>query len=115
MIYKPEGTGSRKVFRSLVVAAASFDDVVAITGYTIMKSFAIQSNDHNNLGWTIMHGPTDVALGIIVGSFAGYVILGATAIWNKPWKRSLLTFELGMAMMFLGRKYDFSGARPWRR
>ena len=103
------GYGVAKGIPSLVVAAASFDDVVAITGYTIMKSFAIQSNDHNNLGWTIMHGPTDVALGIIVGSFAGYVILGATAIWNKPWKRSLLTFELGMAMMFLGRKYDFSG------
>jgi NhaP-type Na+/H+ or K+/H+ antiporter len=103
------GYGVAKGIPSLVVAAASFDDVVAITGYTIMKSFAIQSDDHNNLGWTIMHGPTDVALGIVVGSFAGYVILGATAIWNKPWKRSLLTFELGMAMMFLGRKYDFSG------
>ena len=103
------GYGVAKGIPSLVVAAASFDDVVAITGYTIMKAIAIRSGDNHNLGWTIMHGPTDVALGILVGSFAGYVILGATAIWNKPWKRSLLTFELGMAMMFLGRKYDFSG------
>ena len=103
------GYGVAKGIPSLIVAAASFDDVVAITGYTIMKSFAIPSDEHNNLAWTIMHGPTDVILGICAGSFAGYILLGATAIWNKPWKRSLLTFELGMAMMFLGRKYELSG------
>merc|ERR1719428_2324675 len=42
--------GVRKGIPSLVVAAASFDDVVAISGYSLCIGFAI-STGHSNLLW----------------------------------------------------------------
>ena len=100
------GYGVAKGIPSLVVAAASFDDVVAITGYTIFKSFALGS--HGNMAWTILHGPVDVLAGLIFGTIAG-AICGATKVWNEPWKRSSMVFMLGMFMMFMGRSYGFNG------
>jgi len=100
------GFGVAKGIPSLVVAAASFDDVVAITGYTIFKSFALGS--HGNMAWTVLHGPVDVLAGLIFGTLAG-IICGVTTVWNEPWKRSSMVFVLGMFMMFMGRSYGFNG------
>jgi NhaP-type Na+/H+ or K+/H+ antiporter len=100
------GYGVAKGIPSLVVAAASFDDVVAITGYTIFKSFALGSKGH--MAWTILHGPVDVLAGLCVGTLGG-VICGMTKIWNERWKRSSMVMILGLFTMFLGRHYGFNG------
>jgi Kef-type K+ transport system membrane component KefB len=100
------GYGVAKGIPSLVVAAASFDDVVAITGYTIFKSFALGSKGH--MAWTILHGPVDVLAGLCVGTLGG-VICGMTKIWNERWKRSSMVLMLGLFTMFLGRHYGFNG------
>ena len=100
------GYGVTKGIPSLVVAAASFDDVVAITGYTIFKSFAL--GGHGNMAWTVLHGPVDVLTGLVVGSLGG-ILCGMTLILNEPWKRSSMIFVLGNFFMFMGRQYNFSG------
>lgn len=100
------GYGVAKGIPSLVVAAASFDDVVAITGYTVFKSFAL--GGHGNMAWTVLHGPVDVITGLVAGA-AGGAMLGMTIVLNERWKRSAMTFMLGMFFMFIGREYHFSG------
>ena len=102
------GYGVTKGIPSLVVAAASFDDVVAITGYTIFKSFALGASHGGNMAWTVMHGPTDVVMGLIAGSCGG-VLCGLTVLWDTRWKRSSMVFMLGMFFMFIGRSYGFNG------
>ena len=76
---------------SLVVAAASFDDVVAISGYTIFKSFALSAG-HGGVAWTIMHGPVDMIAGVTMGMLAG-VIASATAFWQGLVAYIMDTFE----------------------
>lgn len=51
---------------SLVVAAASFDDLVAITLYTIFISLAVTKSD-GNLAWSIASGPLNVVFGLALG------------------------------------------------
>ena len=89
------GFGVAKGIPSLVVAAASFDDVVAISGYTIFKSFALSAG-HGGLAWTIMHGPVDMVTGIVAGAAAG-VLASMTAIWDTRWGRVQVEFSLPIA------------------
>jgi NhaP-type Na+/H+ or K+/H+ antiporter len=101
------GFGVEKGIPSLVVAAASFDDVVAITGYTICKSIALSASGGVS-AWAILHGPVDVVAGVSAGCLGG-LICGCTAIWGKKWQRSSAVFGMGLTLMFLGRKYGFNG------
>mmetsp|Transcript_37353 Transcript_37353/g.92365 ORF Transcript_37353/g.92365 Transcript_37353/m.92365 type:complete len:750 (-) Transcript_37353:101-2350(-) len=101
------GYGIFKGIPSLVVAAASFDDVVAISGYTICKSFALSSGN-GSLAWTIMHGPVDMLSGLLAGALAGS-LASMTALWDTPAKRSAVIFLLGLLIMFAGKYVHFGG------
>mmetsp|Transcript_18971 Transcript_18971/g.39509 ORF Transcript_18971/g.39509 Transcript_18971/m.39509 type:complete len:682 (-) Transcript_18971:73-2118(-) len=106
------GYGVHKGIPSLVVAAASFDDVVAISGFSIAISFAIPHNDSDeghSMFMTLMHGPLEIILGVILGMVGGH-ILAMTKVWNMRWKRTAITFGLGMAFMFGMLDLGFSGA-----
>merc|ERR1719454_2152078 len=54
--------GVRKGIPSLVVAAASFDDVVAISGFSLCIGFAVGKGD---LVSQVTHGPIEIVLGIV--------------------------------------------------
>jgi NhaP-type Na+/H+ or K+/H+ antiporter len=101
-----EGFGVFKGIPSLVVAAASFDDVVAITGYTIFKSFALGGG--GSMAATVLHGPAEVIGGCLAGGVAG-LLCGCTRLWNKRWKRSAVVMTLGLFMMFLARYVESGG------
>jgi len=104
------GYGITKGIPSLVVAAASFDDVVAISGFSIAVSFAIPSHgEDHSMAMTLLHGPLEIVFGVILG-FTGGAILSATRIWNKRWKRSAVVMGLGMLFMFGMLRQGFSGA-----
>jgi len=101
------GYGVAKGIPSLVVAAASFDDVVAISGFSIFIGLAIPTG--GNLAWEIAHGPLNLVFGVIGGVTCG-VICSFTGLWNDRKKRTAVVFFLGMIMMFLGHHYHFTGA-----
>lgn len=53
-----QGLGSAKGIPSTVVIAASFDDIIAITGFSIFINIAIATGD--NAAWLIASGPLQV-------------------------------------------------------
>eukprot|EP00919_Chromeraceae_sp_WS-2016_P024790 GHVR01058586.1.p1 GENE.GHVR01058586.1~~GHVR01058586.1.p1 ORF type:complete len:595 (+),score=140.75 GHVR01058586.1:170-1954(+) len=79
------GYGVDQGIPSLVVAAASFDDVLAITGYSVAIGLALGEGE---LYLNILHGPITVIGGIILG-FCVAAILSITKIWNTPLKKAL--------------------------
>lgn len=95
--------GTDEGIPSTVVIAASFDDVIAITGYAIFSTIAIQPDSSvdssRNPGWTIASGPVQVVFGFVGGVIAGYII-GATRIWNTALKRFAALFGAGLLLMF---------------
>lgn len=98
--------GTRKGVPSLVVAAASFDDVVAISGFSLCIGFAIGSGD---LASQLLHGPLEVILGVGSG-FVGAYFCALTTFWDSPVKRAILVTGLGAAYMFVFKELHFAGA-----
>jgi len=94
---------------SLVVAAASFDDVVAISGFSIAFSFAVPSHESHSTVMTLLHGPLEIIFGVLLGFSGGYLI-SFTRIWNKRWKRTAVVLGLGLMMMFGMLRLGYSGA-----
>lgn len=76
-----------------VVAAASFDDMIAITGYTIFIDIAVRPPSGNHV-WQIMHGPVSVVLGILGGLLAAF-LCSFTKLWNNNVKRCCVVVLAG--------------------
>eukprot|EP00927_Polykrikos_kofoidii_P047827 TRINITY_DN4210_c0_g1_i1.p1 TRINITY_DN4210_c0_g1~~TRINITY_DN4210_c0_g1_i1.p1 ORF type:complete len:509 (-),score=71.10 TRINITY_DN4210_c0_g1_i1:563-2089(-) len=102
------GYGTAKGIPSLVVAAASFDDVVAITGYSLAIGFAIQ-HEGANLLWEAMHGPINVALGMVLGIIGG-VFISRHVFWDNSFLRTAVTGLVGLTFAFFCDRIHFTGA-----
>ena len=91
-----------------MVAAASFDDVVAISGFSMCIGVAIGAQ--GPLWQSALHGPISVALGLASGALAG-CLAGLTALWNSQAKRSaaLLLSAAALAFFFTHTPFAIFG------
>jgi solute carrier family 9B (sodium/hydrogen exchanger), member 1/2 len=103
-----KGFGIAKGIPSLVVAAASFDDVVAISGYSIAIGFAIQSKGADST-MSALEGPLNIVAGVIVGILGG-IICGFTRLFNTKGKRVAVCLFMGFFLMFMALHFHFHGA-----
>lgn len=83
---------------ALVVAAASFDDLVAITFYTIFASVSIRGGNHGDVAWQIAEGPVQLVFGVVGGLLAG-LLASWTKVWDTRWKRAGLVFCLCASLL----------------
>ncbi|ESO89178.1 hypothetical protein LOTGIDRAFT_210172 [Lottia gigantea] len=105
------GYGVDKGIPTLVIAAASVDDVLAITGFGVLIGIAFSSG---NLVWTLFKGPLEALIGICYGVIAGIIL------WFIPQKSSknlhLLRCTLlmvgGLFVLFGSRAAGYAGAGP---
>lgn len=98
------GWGVAKGIPSTVVAAASFDDMVAITGYSLFSNLAIRNPD-TSLVWQLLHGPLDILFGLTAG-LVGAMFCSCTRLWNTKLKLVLVVFFTAQGLLFF--LYDFS-------
>ena len=101
------GFGIAKGIPSLVVAAASFDDVVAISGYSICIGIAISTGHDSTM--SALEGPINIVAGIVVGIIGG-VICSFTKLFNTDMKRTIVTMFMGFFFMYLATHLHFHGA-----
>jgi len=100
------GYGVAKGIPSLVVAAASFDDVVAISGFSMCIGLAV---GHGSILQNAFHGPIELGLGLLTGTVCGY-IAAATEIWDVKWKRLSIILLLGFALTFSFKSLNYTAA-----
>eukprot|EP00882_Tetradesmus_deserticola_P034074 GHRQ01038981.1.p1 GENE.GHRQ01038981.1~~GHRQ01038981.1.p1 ORF type:complete len:499 (+),score=175.50 GHRQ01038981.1:208-1704(+) len=98
-----QGLGANKGIPSTVVIAASFDDIIAITGFSIFVNIAIATGD--SAAWQIASGPLQVLFGIAGGVIAG-VALGCTRVFNNKYKRLIGIYGAALLIMFFLEHYD---------
>jgi solute carrier family 9B (sodium/hydrogen exchanger), member 1/2 len=133
------GYGVRKGIPSIVVAAASFDDVLAIPSQVrpqMMECLEAQYNacrlnvrwlksvtsgagyalcigiavpSGHSLAMDLSHGPISIAGGLVAGTLAG-LVLGSTRIWNTHTTRTLSTLILGQLLMCGAVRLHYTGA-----
>ena len=94
---------------STVVISASFDDIVAITGYSIFSSVAITGQ--SNVAWQIASGPLQIVFGI-VGGLLGGILLGCTRLFSSRLKRLVGLYGGGLLLMYFLEYWNLlSGAQ----
>ena len=99
----PPPPPSRSGIPSTVVIAASFDDIIAITGYSIFSALAITGN--GNIAWQIASGPAQVVFGVL-GGFLGGFALGCTRLFNTRLKRLVGTYGGALLLMYFLEHFD---------
>lgn len=105
------GYGLDKGIPTLVIAAASVDDVLAITGFGVVLGIAFTQGD---VALTIVKGPLEALLGVAFGCVVG-VFLWYFPSKNGPSRmfyRSLLLFSAGMMATFGSDVVHLPGAGP---
>ncbi|WIA18744.1 hypothetical protein OEZ85_003434 [Tetradesmus obliquus] len=98
-----QGLGANKGIPSTVVIAASFDDIIAITGFSIFVNIAIATGE--NAAWQIASGPLQVLFGMGGGIIAG-AVLGCTRIFNNKYKRLIGIYGAALLIMFFLEYFD---------
>ena len=111
------GWGVNKGIPALVVAAASFDDLVAIFFYNLFINFAVQSaspdasatTSTQPLALQLANGPISVVLGFAGGATLA-VVASATRVWTTRRKRTAIVLALALAYMYLMDHFHYDGA-----
>jgi len=105
-----KGLGVVKGIPTLVIAAASIDDVAAIAGYSVAIGIAFDTG--GNIAFTIIRGPLEVIIGILYGIVIGLML------WLVPNFKSdshvafrfLLMLGSGLFATFVSLSVGWAGA-----
>lgn len=110
MSLSQKGYGVEKGIPTLVIAACSADDVVAISGFGIFLGFTFNSDAP--LAKLILHGPIEILIGVTFG-----IVWGILAQWipskhskNVIFFRWLILFGGGLTALFGAHAIHYDGA-----
>ncbi|KAH9519772.1 Sodium/hydrogen exchanger 9B2 [Bulinus truncatus] len=103
--------GIDKGIPTLVIAAASVDDILAITGFGVLLGITFSTGD---IVWTLSKGPLEVIIGVVYG------VVGGIVLWYIPQKssklllffRTVLLMTFGLMAVFGSIKLHWAGAGP---
>ena len=99
------GYGTLSGIPTLVTAAAAFDDILAISGFSIASGFAWKSG---SLLWSILVGPLNLVGGVALAFLCGG-LTSLTTIFPTDIDRAAMTLILGLASIMFGRRTFFMG------
>lgn len=116
--------GVEKGIPTLIIAAASIDDVLAITGFSVCLGFAFSSSQNSESTWevvkSVLKGPFEAAVGIGYGLLLGALCWYLPEICNlqnisKPkydLHRFVFLLLAGVIALFGSQHYNLSGSGP---
>ncbi|KAM3937161.1 sodium/hydrogen exchanger 9B2-like [Leptodactylus fuscus] len=109
LLLQKEGYGVDKGIPTLLMAAGSFDDVLAITGFNTCFGMAFSSGSTLN---TIIRGVLEVVVGIAAGILLGFFLhyFPSKDQENLKWKRSYLIMALSIFAVFGSLYFGFPGS-----
>ncbi|XP_060102969.1 sodium/hydrogen exchanger 9B2-like [Heteronotia binoei] len=104
-----QGYGAEKGIPTLLIAASSFDDVVAITGFNVFLGMAFSKG---STLLSVLHGVLQVVVGAISGGILGLFI------WFFPskdetflvWKRAFFVIGLSVFAVLSSKHFGFPGS-----
>ncbi|KAM9330487.1 sodium/hydrogen exchanger 9B2 [Gastrophryne carolinensis] len=109
LLLQKQGYGVDKGVPTLLMAAGSFDDILAITGFNTCLGMAFSSGSTLN---TIFRGVLEVVVGIASGLFLGFFLhyFPSKDQENLKWKRSFLILALSIFAVFSSLYFGFPGS-----
>ncbi|XP_069599759.1 sodium/hydrogen exchanger 9B2 [Ranitomeya imitator] len=109
LLLQKEGYGVDKGIPTLLMAAGSFDDVLAITGFNTCFGMAFSSGStFNNIIRGVLEVVVGIAAGILLGFFLHYFPSKDQEMLK--WKRSYLILALSLFAVFGSLFFGFPGS-----
>ncbi|KAK2572720.1 Sodium/hydrogen exchanger 9B2 [Acropora cervicornis] len=104
-----KGFGVKQGIPTLVMAASSFDDVIAISLFGVFLGIAFSKG---NLVFNIFRGPIELLMGVVFGSLVGLLCWFLPNKMEADRSRNRFVILLGCALLsvFGSNKAQFSGA-----
>ncbi|XP_054156261.1 sodium/hydrogen exchanger 9B2-like [Oppia nitens] len=93
--------GVDKGIPTLVIAAASIDDILAITGFSICLGQVFTSNE--SLVWTVLKGPVEAVAGALIAAAIGVLLWYIPNKDESKLERITLLVMSGVAAMFVSQ------------
>ncbi|XP_014288885.1 sodium/hydrogen exchanger 9B1 isoform X2 [Halyomorpha halys] len=106
---KEKGYGEDKGIATLVIAAASIDDILSISVFGVIMSAIFRPD--SSLTWSILQGPLELIGGLAGGCVWG-LICGYLGIYDAEWDQSSLLLLGGFAVVVGSHEFGFPGAGP---
>lgn len=108
---KESGYGVDKGIPTLVIAAASIDDVLAITGFGVVLGIAFAEG---NIAWSICKGPLEALLGVALGAILGVVLwyIPASKQKNRIFLQGFILFAVGLIGVLGCPRLELPGTGP---
>ncbi|MEE6460562.1 hypothetical protein FKM82_001010 [Ascaphus truei] len=109
LILQKGGFGVDKGIPTLLMAAGSFDDIFAITGFNTCLAMAFSSGSTIN---SIVRGVLEVVVGMAAGLLLGFFLqyFPSKDQGNLKWKRSYLMLALSIFAVFGSLFFGFPGS-----
>lgn len=105
-----EKRGAKKAIPTMVLAAASLDDVFAITVFSVL--LGMYSGDAVNIGGALAGIPISILLGISVGAGLGWLLLKLFDRFNpRATKRALVV--IGVSILLVRVQHLLEGTVPF--
>ncbi|KAM4708949.1 sodium/hydrogen exchanger 9B2-like [Discoglossus pictus] len=109
LILQKGGFGTDKGIPTLLMAAGSFDDILAITGFNTCLGMAFSSGSTIN---SIVRGVLEVVLGVVAGLVLGFFLkyFPSKDQEKLKWKRAYLVLALSIFAVFASLFFGFPGS-----
>ncbi|NXK78646.1 SL9B2 protein, partial [Amazona guildingii] len=110
LILQAGGYGVEKGVPTLLMAAGSIDDILAITGFNTCLGIAFSSG--STLFYSVLHGVLEVAVGVAAGGILGMFVryFPSHDQASLAWKRSYFVLGLSMFAVFGSIYFGFPGS-----
>ena len=95
---------------TLVIAAASVDDVLAISCFTILLGVIFNPSD--NITRTVLQGPLEVVVGVVYGVISGLICTYFPPLASNTGQRLMMVLGAGLLALFGLPHLDLPGAGP---
>ncbi|KAA0201437.1 Na+/H+ antiporter, 3-like [Hyalella azteca] len=98
-----QGYGVDKGIPTLVIAAATLDDVLAISGFGLMLGMTFSEG---SLTWQLLHGPLEVLMGLSYGAMMGFIcwILPNEHHQSRSFQQFTILISAGFFALFGSQK-----------
>lgn len=105
------GYGTDKGVPSMVIAAASFDDVLAIAGFGVCLALALsgESDKQQNFTWLVLKAPVELVAGILLGIIAGFFVSSPPAVKLGTTAHTLGALGAAFLAIFGGKYVKIDG------
>ncbi|XP_051021671.1 sodium/hydrogen exchanger 9B2 [Acomys russatus] len=109
LLLQEGGYGVEKGIPTLLMAAGSFDDILAITGFNTCLGVAFSTG---STVFNIFRGILEVVIGVATGCFLGFFIqyFPSNDQGNLVWKRAFLVLGFAVLAVFSSVYFGFPGS-----